>query len=219
MAPVIKVCGIQNPEEALGAVAAGANTIGMLLGVPDYVEDKITPGEAKRIVEALPDGIRTVMVTHLPERDEIIRIAEYTGVTTIQIHDDMSPEDMKRLREKLPEIEIIKTVHVRCEDAVKKAKEYEAFCDMILLDTMSGNRIGGTGETHDWNISKEIVDELNIPVILAGGLTPGNIGDAIRKVKPAGIDANSGLEDDDGAKDFDKIWVFAEAGRMISDYL
>ncbi len=216
MSPVIKVCGIQNINEANGAIEAGANTIGMLTGVPEYVEDKISPETAKKIVVSLPRGIRTVMVTHLLEVSKIVEIAEYTGISALQIHNDLSTEGMKSLREYVPNLELIKTIHVLDESAIEDAKVYESFSDIILLDTKAGERIGGTGKTHDWNISKRIVEEVGIPVILAGGLNPRNINEAISKVKPAGIDANSGLENKDGSKDFDKIRIFAAAGELLS---
>ncbi|MEE9193909.1 MAG: phosphoribosylanthranilate isomerase [Thermodesulfobacteriota bacterium] len=213
---VIKVCGIQNANEALGAIEAGANTIGLLLGVPEYVEDNITPEIAKQIVASVPESVRTVMVTHLLDVNEIIKIANYTGVSAIQVHNDLSTSDMEQLRIKVPELEIIKAIHVMDNTAIEQAKMYEPYFDMILLDTKTKDRIGGTGQTHDWNISQRIVKEIIIPVILAGGLNPQNIKEAIIKVKPSGIDANSGLEHCDGSKDFEKIKLFArEAGLLF----
>jgi len=216
MTRVIKVCGIQTVSEALGAIDAGANTIGMLLGVPVYVEDRITPEIAKQIVVSVPEGVRTVIVTHLLDVNEIVEIAEYTGISAIQVHNDLSTSDMEQLRIKVPELEIIKAIHVMDNTAIERAKIYEPYSDMILLDTKVKERIGGTGQTHDWNISKRIVKELSIPVILAGGLNPQNVNEAISTVKPAGIDANSGLEHSDGSKDFDKINLFARAAGLLS---
>jgi len=216
MSPIIKVCGIQTLEEATGAVKAGANTLGFLLGVPEYVEDKITPEIAKQIVASVPEGVRTVMVTHLLKVNEIVDIAEYTGVNAIQVHNDLDTEGMKQLQQNLHNIELIKAIHVLDHSAVDQAKMYEPCSDMILLDTKVKDRIGGTGKTHDWNISKEIVNKLNIPVILAGGLNPQNIKEAIMKVKPSGIDANSGLEHEDGLKDFEKIRLFAREAGLLS---
>jgi len=216
MSHIIKVCGIQNEFEALGAVEAGANTIGMLLGVPEFVADKITTKKALEIVNSVPQGIRTVMVTHLLDINKIVEIAEYTGVSAIQVHNDLSIEGMKRLRDILPNLELIKAIHVIDSSAVQQAKEYEPFSDMILLDTKSGSRFGGTGKTHDWNISQKIVSEVNIPLILAGGLNPGNIVEAVKKVMPFGIDANSGLEHVDGSKDFEKIRIFTHAGGLLT---
>jgi len=213
---IIKVCGIQNANEALGAIEAGANTIGLLLGVPEYVEDKITPEIAKLIAASVPEGIRTVMVTHLLDVNEIADVAEYTGVSAIQVHNDLSTSEMEQLRIKVPELEIIKVIHVMDNTAIEQAKMYEPYSDMILLDTKVKDRIGGTGQTHDWNISQRIVKEIIIPVILAGGLNPQNINEAILTVKPAGIDANSGLEHCDGSKDFEKIRLFAREAGLLS---
>jgi len=215
MTPVIKVCGIKSPEEALGAIEAGANTIGMLLGVPGYVEDRITPEIAKQIVVSVPEGIRTVMVTHLLKITEIVEIANFTGISAIQIHNDLSTDGMRQLKKNLPELELMKAIHVMDETAIGTAKEYEPYSDMLLLDSRIKERIGGTGKTHDWNISERIVNEVNIPVILAGGLTPDNVETAIKKVKPSGIDANSGLEHEDGSKDFKKIRLFTKVDNLL----
>jgi len=215
MSHVIKVCGIQIVAEALGAIEAGANTIGMLLGVPEFVEDKITTEIAKQIVVSVQEGIRTVMVTHLLEVNKIIKIANYTRVTAIQIHNVLGKGDIEQLRQKLPDLELIKAIHIVNNSAVDQAKEYEPYSDMLLLDSRIKERIGGTGKTHDWNISERIVNEVNIPVILAGGLTPDNVETAIKKVKPSGIDANSGLENEEGSKDFEKIRLFATVGNLL----
>lgn len=212
----IKVCGIQNIFEANGTIEAGANTIGMLIGVPEYVEDKISPETAREIVASFPRGIRSVMVTHLLETDKISELAGYTGVSSVQVHNELPVNELASLRKKIPGLEIIKTVHVVNESAVKEAKMYEPYSDMILLDSKSGARIGGTGKTHDWNISKKIVEQVKVPVVLAGGLNPENIEEAVKKVMPFGIDANSGLEYEDGSKDFEKVRIFAEAGALLS---
>ncbi len=218
MTPVIKVCGIKSAEEALGAIDAGANTIGMLIGVPEYVEDKITSDLAKEIVNILPGNIRTVMVTHLLEIPKIIEIAKFTDVSVIQIHNDLSTDGMRQLKKNLPKIELMKAIHVMDNTSIETAKEYEPYSDMILLDSRTNEKIGGTGKTHDWVISERIVNEINIPVILAGGLNPDNIETAIKKVKPAGIDANSGLENNNGSKNFEKIKIFAQAGSKIPKF-
>jgi len=218
MTPVIKVCGIKSAEEALGAIDAGANTIGMLIGVPEYVEDKITSDLAKEIVNILPGNIRTVMVTHLLEIPKIIEIAKFTDVSVIQIHNDLSTDGMRQLKKNLPELELMKAINVMDNTSIETAKEYEPYSDMILLDSRTNEKIGGTGKTHDWVISERIVNEINIPVILAGGLNSDNIENAIKKVKPAGIDANSGLENNNGSKDFEKIKIFAQAGSKIPKF-
>jgi len=213
---IIKVCGIQNSEEAAVAVKAGANTLGFLIGVPEYVEDKITAEKAKRIIDTVPESVRTVMVTHLLDVNKIVEISDYTGVSAVQIHNDLNIDGIKYLQGKLKNTEILKAVHVLDHTAVDIAKKYEPYADMILLDTKVKGRIGGTGKTHDWGISRQIVEDLKIPVILAGGLTPQNIKQAIKAVMPDGIDANSGLEDKNGFKDIEKIRLFAGEAKLLS---
>ncbi|RRA99806.1 phosphoribosylanthranilate isomerase [Larkinella rosea] len=214
MEPFIKVCGIQTVAEALGAIDAGANTLGFLIGLTHRAEDGISAATGKTIVEAVPDHIRTVLVTHLLDAAEIAEIARSVGVRAIQIHDDLPVVGVLELRRLLPDVELIKAIHVTGEDALQKAQEYEEYVDRLLLDSRTKDRLGGTGQTHDWNLSRKIVQTVSIPVILAGGLKPENVATAIGQVRPAGIDANSGLEQPDGTKDFDKIRAFARFGRQ-----
>lgn len=211
-APFIKVCGIQTPEEAIGAVKAGANTIGLLLGLTHLASDGITPETGRASVSALPKDIRTVMATHLLDAKQISIIADFVGVSAVQIHDDLPVKGIQELRRLLPRHELIKAVHVTGEDAIPKARSYASYVDYLLLDSRTKDRLGGTGLTHDWDISRRIVLEAGKPVILAGGLKPENVTAAIEKVGPAGVDANSGLEHPDGSKDFEKIAAFAQAG-------
>lgn len=209
----IKVCGIQSVGEAIGATHAGANTIGLLMGITHTAEDTITIETGRDIVRAVPASIRTVMVTHLLDVDEIERVAGITGVSAIQIHDELPVDGLAALRKRMPGIELIKAVHVLGEDAIGHARVLSAYADMLLLDSRTQDRLGGTGLTHDWTLSRKIVEVVDVPVILAGGLNPDNVESAIRFVGPAGIDANSGLEHPDGSKDFEKIKRFVEAGR------
>lgn len=214
MEPFIKVCGIQTIAEALGAIDAGANTLGLLIGLTHRAEDGISAARGKTIVEAVPDHIRTVMVTHLLDASQIAEIARSVGVRAIQIHDDLPVAGVIELRRLLPHVELIKAIHVTGEEALQKAQAYANYVDLLLLDSRTKDRLGGTGQTHDWNLSRKIVRAVSIPVILAGGLKPENVAAAIGQVRPAGIDANSGLEHPDGTKDFDKISLFAQAGQQ-----
>lgn len=213
MTPFIKVCGIQNLIEAKGAIEAGANTLGFLVGITHLAEDKISTWDAREIIRRIASDARTVMVTHLLDEQEIFKIAEHIGVSAIQIHDDLPVERVQSLRMLMPHIELIKAAHVTGADALAKAQAYAGHVDMLLLDSRTQDRLGGTGQTHDWNLSAEITRVVNVPVILAGGLNPENVTEAIQKVKPAGIDANSGLENPDGSKNFIKIRAFADAGK------
>jgi phosphoribosylanthranilate isomerase len=215
MDPFIKVCGIQTVEEALGAIDAGANTIGLLLGISNMVRDRISVKTGQRVVDAIPKRVRSVMVTNLLDVTAISTIAKFVGVSTIQIHGDLPVTELSRLRLLLPNVELIKAVHVMSDETFVKAMKYAPHADMLLLDSGTQDGLGGTGQIHDWGVSRAIVRAVGLPVILAGGLNPENISAAIGKVDPAGIDANSGLEYPDGRKDFEKIRAFSEAGQRL----
>ena len=216
MPPFIKVCGIRSVEEAAGAVDAGATAIGVLVGVAESVPDRVTPDVGKKIAASVPGGVTTVMVTHLTDPEEVADIAGYMKVRAVQVHGDMDVRGLRTLRPLLPGVLIIKTIHVTGDEAAFRAREYAAAADMLLLDTAAGGKIGGTGVTHDWSVSAEIVESSRVPVILAGGLNPENVAAAIDQVKPHGVDANSGLEHWDGSKDFEKIKAFVAAAQLLT---
>lgn len=216
MPPFIKVCGIRSVEEAAGAVNAGATAIGVLVGVAESVPDRVTPDVGKKIAASVPGGVTTVMVTHLTDPEEVADIAGYMKVRAVQVHGDMDVRGIRTLRSLLPGVLIIKTIHVTGDEAAFRARDYAAAADMLLLDTAAGGKIGGTGVTHDWSVSAEIVESSRVPVILAGGLNPENVAAAIEQVKPHGVDANSGLEHGDGSKDFEKIKAFVAAAQLLT---
>ena len=215
MPPFIKVCGIRSVEEAAGAVDAGATAIGVLVGVAESVPDRVTPDVGKKIAASVPGGVTTVMVTHLTDPEEVADIAGYMKVRAVQVHGDMDVRGIRTLRSFLPGVLIIKTIHVTGDESAFRAREFAAAADMLLLDTAAGGKIGGTGVTHDWSVSAEIVESSRVPVILAGGLNPENVAAAIEQVKPHGVDANSGLEHGDGSKDFEKIKAFVAAAQLL----
>ncbi len=213
MRPVIKVCGIRSEAEAIGAVSAGANTIGVLLGLTHLSQDETTPELAARIVAAVPERVRTVVVTHLLDPRAVAAMALQAGVGAVQVHGEMPVKGLSELRGLLPAMELIKAIHVMDDLALRAAEAYAPWADMLLLDSRTAERLGGTGLTHDWTISRRIVESVDIPVVLAGGLNPENVERAIERVRPAGVDANSGLEHADGSKDFAKIRRFALSSR------
>ena len=216
MPPFIKVCGIRSVEEAAGAVNAGATAIGVLVGVAESVPDRVTPDVGKKIASSVPGGVTTVMVTHLTDPEEVADIASYMKVRAVQVHGDMDVRGLRTLRSLLPGVLIIKTIHVTGDESAFRAREFASAADMLLLDTAAEGKIGGTGVTHDWSVSAEIVESSPVPVILAGGLNPENAAAAIEQVKPAGVDANSGLENEDGSKDFEKIKAFVAAAQLLT---
>lgn len=210
------------------ALSCGANTIGLLVGLTHKATDEISVETAKIICEKAHEAYpaaRVAMVTHLLDPMQVKEIALEIGVDCIQIHDDMPPSDVQRLRQALPEMELFKAVHIhqagddQTGDVIAYAQSYAPFVDGFLTDSKSIDpdgqiRIGGTGKRHDPLVGQALVKAFpNKPVILAGGINHTNAAQAIEEIQPAGIDANSGLENDDGSKNAEKITGFARAGQ------
>jgi len=214
----VKICGNRTAKDALKAVEYGADGIGLLVGQKHNSPDFISPDEAKDIILQLPPFVSSVLVTHLSAPDEIVSLAKELGVTMIQLHGDTTPGEAKAIKEELPYIKLYKAIHVTGVEAIQNAETYADVVDAVILDTInvSTNQVGGTGQTHDWSISAQIVKGLSIPVILAGGLNPDNVVEAIKQVQPFAVDVNSGVKDADGYKDFEKLKSFIERAKGLS---
>lgn len=205
----VKICGIRRLDDALAASRYGADELGFLVGQKHNSPDFLDPADAALIVRALPPSASSVLVTHLDEPDDIVALAAAIGVTTIQLHGDTSPDQAAIVKGRLPHLKTYKAIHVVDAQSIDTARQYTTV-DALVLDTLdaSTDQVGGTGRTHDWAISRQIVEQLPIPVILAGGLTPDNVATAIRQVRPYGVDVNSGTKGPDGYKDHTKLKRF-----------
>ena len=204
----VKFCGITSLEDANKAISLGVDAVGFLVGLQYPSEDQLEPEAAKAIVTKLPPFVGSVLVTHKTNLEAVVSLCKVVNPVTVQLHGDFPFESLKDLRAHLPGTKIIKAVHVedrKSIDLALKASAYhkEGLLDSVLLDTKTSTRIGGTGLTHDWSLSHSIRSELatrNVPVILAGGLTPQNVGSAIQKVDPFGVDVNTGVTQQRGVK-------------------
>jgi phosphoribosylanthranilate isomerase len=197
----VKICGITNIEDAMQAISFGADALGFQVGMRHKTEDEISPEEAKAIVASLPPFVSYVMVTHLLDAKTIISLLKLIPrITTVQLHeDDIDLKEISAIREKIPSVRIIKAIHVvidGSESPLQKLHNYDGIADALILDSvnMKEDRIGGTGMTHDWTLSKKMVDSSHLPVFLAGGLTQDNVQYAIRSVGPYAVDVNSGVK-------------------------
>jgi len=211
----VKICGIKRIEDAKLAIDLGADAIGLLVGQQHASNDFIDEERAKSIVDELPPFCSSILVTHLKNNEEIIDLAHYIGVSTIQLHGDSLPEDARYIKKRVPNVKLIKSLHVIDKDSVKHGRKYLNDIDAILLDTINNEtgQVGGTGITHDWSLSKKIVSSYDKPVILAGGLSPDNIREAIQAVKPFGVDVNSGTKGEDGHRDAIKMNNFIKLAK------
>ncbi|MFQ5975173.1 MAG: phosphoribosylanthranilate isomerase [Candidatus Hydrothermarchaeales archaeon] len=207
----VKICGITSKEDAANCLRLGADAIGTVVDVPVDTPRKITTTKAGDIHSSLPfltPGVAVIMPKSVEETVEmVLKIRPYA----VQLHGNESIEFLKELKDRL-QIKIIKTVHVKDEKAFKAAYEYSKYCDAILLDTAT-SKLGGSGLKHDWGISKKIVGNIKKPVILAGGLRPENVKEAVREVMPYGVDVSSGVESEAGRKDYDMVKRFIDNAK------
>lgn len=208
----IKFCGTAGLADMQCAVDAGCDAVGFIMGVTHTSSDFVTPAEAARMIRRLPPFVEPVAVTHLRETEDLVGLVKESRCTTLQVQDAVEPCNLDLIRDALPYLKIVKAVHVTDESAIGTAKRYEPHADALLLDTRTNERIGGTGIPHDWNISATIVANSAVPVILAGGLTPENVGKAIRRVRPYGVDVHTGVRKD-GVRSPERTLAFAREAR------
>jgi len=207
----VKICGIRRHEDALIAAELGVDAIGLLVGQRHNSPDFISVAVAREISRNLPPSVEAVLVTHIPEVDEIERLLRQSGITTVQLHSEIAADSVANLRERFPDLKVLKSVHVISADSVADPEAFRKVVDGFVLDTINvaTDQVGGTGKTHDWSISQKIVTRYpEIPIILAGGLTSENVRSAIEYVHPFGVDVNSGTKGSDGFKDARKMREF-----------
>ncbi len=192
--PLVKICGITSKTDALFCAAQGASALGFIF----YEKSPrcIDPARAARIIAALPPFVTAVGVFVNHRRRDICRIIEQTGIQAIQFSGDESPEDC----EGYP-LKAIKAFRIRLRQGLRPLLKYRVAA--ALLDGAAGGRYGGSGQLADFRVAREL--KKHFPVILAGGLTPDNIAQAIRRVKPYALDVNSGVESSPGKKDHVKV--------------
>ena len=213
----VKACGIKTEKELEAAVAAGVDAVGFLVGQVHASGDFILASTAARLVRALPPYMTPVLVTHLTEPSAVWELVEQTSILTIQLHGGNTVEQVARLRDRLgPAGKLVYAVHVIDTEVVPAPEAYYPFVDAILLDSMdrSAGKVGGTGITHNWNVSAAVVASAPLPVILAGGLNPANVAGAIRQVRPFAVDANSGLRGFDGMLDCQLCAAFVRNAKQ-----
>lgn len=214
MAPVrIKICCIASQEEARLAINSGASAIGLVGRMPSGpgpIDDELI----NAIARSIPPPIATFLLTSETSADSIVAHHARTQTNTIQIVDRVSPDTHRELRCLLPAVRIVQVIHIVDDFSVDEALAASRGVDALLLD--SGNpdlgikQLGGTGRTHNWQLSRRIVDRSRVPVFLAGGLNPSNVREAIETVRPFGIDVCSGVRTT-GALDPQKLDAFFSA--------
>ncbi|MEO8404420.1 MAG: phosphoribosylanthranilate isomerase [Chitinophagaceae bacterium] len=211
----IKICCISSPEEAAMAIRFGADALGLVGKMPSG------PGPiADELIGEIAKGIHPPVASFLLTSEQssrgIIEHIKRAKTNTVQIVDELIDGTYQEIRDALPYIKIVQVIHVTGEESIQEALDLQNDVDAFLLD--SGNpkaaikTLGGTGNTHNWNISRELVQQVKRPVFLAGGLNAENVQAAIQQVKPFGVDICSGVRTN-GKLDRTKLEQFINAAR------
>lgn len=196
----VKICCIKSVEEAQLAIKYGANILGLVGNMPSGpgVIDDETIAE---IVKSIPEHIETFLLTSETDAQAIIEHHKKVNTSAIQIVDDLKTGTYADIRQALPNVKLVQVFHVIDKSIIVKAKLIENEVDYILLDSGNPNltikELGGTGRTHNWEISKALVQAVKVPVFLAGGLRSTNVQQAIQQVQPYGLDLCSGVRTND----------------------
>ncbi|MBL9119033.1 MAG: hypothetical protein JNL80_03860 [Phycisphaerae bacterium] len=212
----LKVCCIASPGEARVAIAAGADALGLVAAMPTG-PGPIADGLIREIAAGVPAPVATFLLTSRDEPNAIVEHIRFTGASTVQLVDDTLGEDVwSAIRQASPATRIVQVIHVRDERSVDRALAAAEHVDTLLLDSghPAKRELGGTDRMHDWNISRAIVERSKVPVFLAGGINASNVADAMRAVRPFGIDLCSGVRTN-GALDAGKLRALVEAMRAV----
>lgn len=194
--PRVKICCISSVEEAKLAIECGASALGLVGHMPSgpgVIEDELI----NQIAKSVPPPISTFLLTSETKPIEIISHYKRVNTTTIQIVDELEKREYEILRNELPNVKLVQVIHVIDDKSVKEAIEVSSYVDAILLDSGNPNltikELGGTGRTHNWELSREIRKSISIPLFLAGGLNKDNVKQAIDFVEPFGLDLCSSI--------------------------
>jgi phosphoribosylanthranilate isomerase len=196
LTPRIKICCISSVEEARAAIRAGASALGLVSSMPSG-PGVISETLIAEIAATVPPPIGTFLLTCGQDARDIIAQQRRCRTNTVQICDRLTTGTYADLRGAMPGISLVQVIHVTGEESLEEAVSVAPHVDALLLD--SGNQslavkeLGGTGRVHDWSISRRIREQVGVPVFLAGGLRPENVGEAIRQVGPFGLDLCSGV--------------------------
>ncbi|HBL14829.1 MAG TPA: phosphoribosylanthranilate isomerase [Cyanobacteria bacterium UBA11162] len=210
----VKICGITKPEQGQAIAQLGATALGFICvpASPRYV----TPSQIRAVVDSLEVSINRVGVFADSRIEDICQVVSLGGLNAVQLHGSESLEFCIQLRQSLPEIEILKALRVKTPDSLNQAEIYANYVDTLLLDAYHPQQLGGTGQTLDWRTLQHF--NPSCPWLLAGGLTPDNVLDALKMVQPSGIDLSSGVERSPGDKDLDKVALLLKRILGINYY-
>jgi phosphoribosylanthranilate isomerase len=194
-----------NERELNCAISGGADAVGFIVDV-EGSRHRISAEEASELIKRVPVFTKSVAVIAPDSIECAVILAQKTKADIIQVHGTLEADEVQSLKKRLPQ-RVIAVVSPGMD-----AHSMDGVADAVLLDTFKDGKLGGTGAVHDWSLSAILAKELRVPVILAGGLNPSNVGEAIRTVRPYAVDVSSGVETN-GIKDLKKIKLFIREVR------
>jgi phosphoribosylanthranilate isomerase len=211
----VKICCIADREEAWTAIRAGADAVGLVSAMPSgpgVIEEALIAA----VAATLPPAVGGFLLTSLRDVDGLVAQQRRCGTGTLQLCDRLPAGAHAELRRRLPGIVLVQVVHVTGPSAVDEALAVAPDVDGLLLDSgrpdAAVRELGGTGRTHDWELSRRIRERVPVPVFLAGGLRPENVGDAVGAVRPFAVDVCTGVRTG-GRLDPEKLHAFLAAVR------
>jgi phosphoribosylanthranilate isomerase len=209
---LIQIAGVIDAAEADMLQRCGVRYLGFPLRLPVHRED-LSEKQAAAIIKSLAAPAFGVLITYLDRASEIAAFCDTLGTRIVQLHGEIERDELKRLRILDPNLTVIKSLVIGMRDdraLEAMLRELTPFVDAFITDTFDPNTgaSGATGKTHDWRVSRRLVELADRPVIVAGGLTPENVKRAILEVRPAGVDSHTGVEDTSGRKSREQVEKF-----------
>ncbi|MDR3668363.1 MAG: phosphoribosylanthranilate isomerase [Ignavibacteriaceae bacterium] len=220
MNSLIQIAGIIDTNEAEMLMSFGVGYLGFPLRLP-VNKDDLTEEDAVNVIKKIPPPHKAVLITYLNEAVEIIKFCDKLNVKIVQLHGNITQKELEKTKLIRPDIEIIKSLVIHQDNYLElnnTVLNLSQLVDFFITDTFDPvtGASGATGKTHDWNISRKLVEISPKPVILAGGLNPSNVKQAILQIKPAGVDVHTGVESENGRKDINLVKKFVlEANRAF----
>jgi phosphoribosylanthranilate isomerase len=209
----VKICGLTSAENVAVSAGAGADAVGFVVGVPTSPRN-LSLNRAKQLMKATPAFVEPVVVTVAENLSQIMEIHEHLGPRTVQVHGSLGV--YMQIHERFPHLYLIGAVKADPQAALQSAIAVSKECDAVLIDTAVSGMEGGTGMTHDWELSRKIAEAIQpTPLILAGGLNAENVEKAVLRVRPYAVDVSSGVESSRGVKDPNMIIRFVEKAKKV----
>jgi phosphoribosylanthranilate isomerase len=216
---IVQIYETQDASEARALQAVGVDHIGVLVGRGRYARE-LRPAQTRKIFEAITQA-RRVALSLADDLEDVIEVVAETVPDIVHlgtVPEALGPEAVVTLKRRFPDLQLMRTIPVIGEQSLLLAQQYDGLVDYLLLDTYEPGetQVGATGAPHDWDLSRRIIKVVHTPVILAGGLGPQNVAEAIRTVGPAGVDSKTHTDRDGGPyKDIEQVRAFVQIAKSL----